>query len=252
MTRIHHLNCVNIESPFGAQAIGHCLLLETYKGLALIEAGIGLADMRQPEERLSNQLIEQVGFRFDEQQTAVQQIENLGFSAQDVRHCILTHLDPDHIGGLADFPHLPVHVSQEELINFQSGNARYRSIQLDHQPTIHTYAASHHRWYGLEARKIVWNLDEEIYLIPLPGHTLGHCGVALQHDNGWLLHVGDAYYYRIELQTDQHPVSQLAALRADDNGLRLRSLEQIRGLIQHHSHIETLSYHDPAEFVYQA
>ena len=47
--------------------------------------------------------------------TALAQLEGLGFSASDVRHIAITHLDLDHSGGLPDFPDADVHVLAPEL-----------------------------------------------------------------------------------------------------------------------------------------
>lgn len=245
---IYHLNCVVINAPAGGKAIGHCLLLEYSTGLVLVDAGIGVLDTLNPPGRLGQALIDMVGFRFDEQHTAYRQIEKLGFDPADVQHCVLTHLDPDHIGGLADFPNLKLHVSRKEYNDFYSGNPRYLTHQLAHGPVVHAYGSSKEQWYGLEASRVNVGFAANILLVPLPGHTEGHCGVAIEKEEGWLLHVGDAYYYRIELETDEHPVSQLAALRADHNGLRLQSLEQIKQLLRNHPEIEIISTHDPAEF----
>ncbi len=248
MTKIHHLNCVMIQSPIGVHAIGHCLLLEDGNELALVDAGIGLLETQHPNERLGKELIDIVGFKFDKNQTAIVQIEQMGIDPSQVNHCIVTHLDPDHIGGLVDFLNLEVHVAKEEYENFNSGNPRYLPIQLAHQPKINVYNKSEEEWFGLEARKVEIGFESTIYLIPLFGHTLGHCGVAIQQANTWVLHAGDAYYLREELTSDEHPVSQFAASRADDNQLRIRCLQQIRGLISAHPEIEILGYHDPKEF----
>ena len=43
------------------------------------------------------------------------QVEGLGFSATDVKQIVTTHLDPDHSGGLPDFPDAEVHVFGREL-----------------------------------------------------------------------------------------------------------------------------------------
>jgi glyoxylase-like metal-dependent hydrolase (beta-lactamase superfamily II) len=52
----------------------------------------------------------------------------------------------------------------------------------------------------------VRNLDglpPEILSIPLVGHTRGHAGIAIDMPAGWLLHAGDAYFYRQEMGTPQ-------------------------------------------------
>jgi glyoxylase-like metal-dependent hydrolase (beta-lactamase superfamily II) len=89
----------------------------------------------------------------------------------------------------------------------------------------------------------------EAFLVPLFGHTLGHCGVAVRAGDRWILHVGDAYYLRAELSTDDHPVSALASLRADDDAMRRESLTVLRRLTKDHSgEVELFGYHDFTEF----
>jgi glyoxylase-like metal-dependent hydrolase (beta-lactamase superfamily II) len=81
------------------------------------------------------------------------------------------------------------------------------------------------------------------------GHTLGHCGVAVRIGDRWLLHVGDAYYLRVELSTDNHPVSALATMRADDDVLRRESLAFLRFVAQEHgTEVDLFGYHDFTEF----
>jgi glyoxylase-like metal-dependent hydrolase (beta-lactamase superfamily II) len=48
-------------------------------------------------------------------ETAIAQIEALGFSWEDVKHIALTHFHYDHAGGLPDFPGAKVHIFQGEL-----------------------------------------------------------------------------------------------------------------------------------------
>ena len=105
-------------------------------------------------------------------------------------------------------------------------------------------------WFDLERRGRLRSFSvRRPRLVPLPGHTLGHCGVAVWQGDRWLLHVGDAYYLRVELATDDHPVSALTALRADDNIRRLASLNQLRRLArEHHAEIDLFGYHDFTEF----
>ena len=88
-----------------------------------------------------------------------------------------------------------------------------------------------------------------MYLIPLFGHTPGHCGVAFPYDGKWTFYVGDAYYLRAELSDRNHPADQLATARAMDNARRKQSLEQVRQVIKNHGdEIVYFGYHDPTEF----
>ncbi|MFD1770150.1 MULTISPECIES: MBL fold metallo-hydrolase [Sphingobacterium] len=250
MTEIYHLNCVKIVSPYADNVCGHCLLLKQKDRMVLIDTGIGLLDSQLPEQRIGHELVEITGYRFDESQTAVRQIERLGLNPEHVGDCIISHLDNDHIGGLADFPHATVHVGREEYEHYMSGSPRYLKIPLQHNPDIKTYEPSDRLWFGLEARKVATALDVEMLLIPLPGHTFGHCGIAIKNGDKWLFYVADAYYLREELSDMDHPVHELAEMRADDNKLRIDTLEKIRRLMQDHPEIEIFGYHDISEFEY--
>jgi len=249
MPKIYHLNCVKIVSTVQDNVSGHCLLLQEKDRLVLIDTGIGLLDTQYPQERIGQALIDIVGYRFHEEQAALRQIESLGLDPAAVTDCIISHLDNDHIGGLADFPKARVHVSEEEYASFKGGNPRYLQIPLAHNPTIKTYAKSNADWFGFEARKIEANLETEIYLIPLFGHTLGHCGVALKVGEKWIFYIADAYYLRAELTDSQHPVHELARMRAENNDLRIASLDKICQLLDTHPEIEVFAYHDIEEFL---
>lgn len=249
MIRVRHLNCGTLRASGYPAAACHCLLIEADGGLTLVDAGIGVADVRDPVRRVGQAAIDGAGFQFDEAQTALRQIEALGFSGEDVRHIVLTHGDPDHAGGLVDFPNAVVHLSEEELAEIGATAPRYSAAQFAHGPRWQTYGPSEELRLGLEARRLDLSPGVEAYLVPLFGHTLGHCGVAVHQADRWLLHVGDAYYLRVELTEDDHPVSRLAALRAEDDAQRRESLNAIRRLARDHAgEVELFGYHDFSEF----
>ena len=123
--RVHHLN-TGTMCPIGrrlvngtgsifqrARMVCHCLLIETNDGLALVDTGIGLDDIANPP-RLGPKWVRQTTPRLDPAETAVRQVETLGYSKSDVRHLLLTHLDRDHAGGIPDFPNAKVHVHRRE------------------------------------------------------------------------------------------------------------------------------------------
>lgn len=248
MIAVRHLNCGTLHRPPNPRAACHCLLLDAGGRLALIDTGIGLADVRDPVGRVGREAIDAAGFLFREEETAARQLERLGFRPADVTDAILTHADPDHAGGLTDFPHARVHVSAEERAAVERGNPRYRPPQFAHGPDWRPLPPAGERWFGLEARRVPLPAGE-VLLVPLFGHTLGHCGVAVRQGDRWLLHVGDAYYLRVELSTDDHPIAALTAARAEDNAARLASLAELRRLARDHGErIDLVGYHDFTEF----
>lgn len=278
--RVHHLNCGTqcllggcLISGQGslfrrAPLVCHCLLIESEAGLILVDTGLGVQDVQKPQHRLTPQFrfLAQPQLRL--QETALYQLEQLGFSRHEVRHIILTHLDFDHAGGLSDFPQARVHVLEAEyqsaVTALSSQNPvqpwgqfrhryRYRPAQWVHQPQWVRYSTQGETWFGFDCVQQLQGLPPEILLIPLVGHTQGHTGVAVQTPEGWLLHAGDAYYFHGEI----HPTRPTCPLGLSlvqwigdmnhqarrENQTRLRQLNDRPG-----SPIQIISAHDPIEF----
>lgn len=251
MTIIHHLNFGTMRAiPVDSNSITscHCLLLEDPKGLVLVDTGLGLIEMQHPRERFGEELLNIWGFTIDEELTAVRQIQRLGFDPADVKHIVISHLDVDHAGGLRDFPNAEVHLASEELANLEAKNPRYLYNQFEHGPRWRPHGPSDERWFGLEARDLGLGLTSAVKLIPLFGHTNGHCGIAVQQGDRWVLHAADTYYRRAEILSDDNPVSALASHTADDNTRRIASIAALRGLTaQTGGDVSIFSTHDVLE-----
>ncbi len=267
--RVHHLNC-GCMCPLGgalfdgfskgptAQLVCHCLLIETeHHGLVLVDTGFGECDVLEPRKRLSGFFIAFNNIRFERRFTALEQIRQLGFAAEDVRHILLTHLDFDHAGGLSDFPGAQVHLLQREMDAARSthsflGHRRYRHRQWDEVRNWQFYEPGGDLWFGFQAVKELRGLPPEILLIPLTGHTHGHAGVALQTADGWLLHAGDAYFYRDEVgQTERHCTPGLRfyqRMMEVDRPARLGNQHRLWTLsLEHRDEVTLFCSHDAKE-----
>lgn len=99
-----------------------CLLVETNRGLVLVDTGFGTGDFRNPG-RLMRFFTAAMGSRRDLRETALQQVQQLGYQPGDVRHIIITHLHLDHAGGLPDFPVANVHLYHLEYKHIASGKS---------------------------------------------------------------------------------------------------------------------------------
>jgi glyoxylase-like metal-dependent hydrolase (beta-lactamase superfamily II) len=264
--RIHHLNCVS-ACPLGgalmdgrtrglrARLTNHCLLIEASQSLVLVDTGYGLRDIAAPRSRLNPVFLALLQPELREELTAVRQIEALGFSANDVRHIVLSHLDFDHAGGLDDFPHAKVHLLESEVVtaNAQAtllDRMRYRPQQWSSRSSWLTYdAESTAEWRGFSATSLQ-GLPPEILLVPLLGHTLGHAGVAVADGGRWLFYAADAYFFHGEMQQSPYCTPGLSLyqrLMEKDRGLRLANQRRLRELAQSSPDIRVFCAHDAFE-----
>ncbi len=270
--RIHHLNCIS-TCPLGGKLMDgrsdsivqrghlacHCLLVEAANSLVLVDTGLGLRDVADPQSRLSKFFLSMVAPEFRNEMTAARQVAALGFDPRDVRHIVLTHLDFDHAGGLDDFPHAKVHMMQEErhhasLQKTWLDRQRFRPQQWSSQAQWTTYDPGvGENWFGFECVSALDGLPPEILLVSLMGHTFAHAGVAINTGNRWLLQAGDAYFFRAEMD----PVNPWCTpglkfyqtLMEKDRSARLRNQKRLRELRRARSQeVEIFCAHDIVEF----
>ncbi len=124
------------------------------------------------------------------------QMRQLGFSPEDVRWVVLTHLHADHVGGLHHFPSSEILVSREEYEGAVGLRGRLRGYLNQHWPT----------WFS--PRLIT--LDDErlgpfpasfpltdagdVLIVPTNGHTPGHVSVVVRQKDHLVFLAGDASY----------------------------------------------------------
>jgi glyoxylase-like metal-dependent hydrolase (beta-lactamase superfamily II) len=246
---IHHLNCgtMNLAVTFGERLtprriVAHCLLVERDEGLLLVDTGFGMGDVHAPGRIpwVSRKLLCPT---LDPAETAIGQVQAMGHDPTDVTDIVLTHLDFDHVGGLGDFPHATVHVFGAELDAATHPTlrerARYRKAMWAHGPKWRALPDAGDQWERFGA---VTALGDDVVLVPLHGHTRGHCGVAVRRPDadggGWLFHAGDAFFDHRESHDPPECAPGLKLfqrLMAVDHGQRIRNLERVRELRTAHT-----------------
>ena len=237
----------------------HCLLVEMGSGLVLVDTGYGIRDVRDPHGRLSPFFLELNAPALREEMTALRQIERMGFSAGDVRHIVLTHLDFDHAGGLDDFPHAVVHMLADERDAAMAqatplDRMRYRPQQWSSRANWRVYEGGRgESWFGFDGVRDLAGLPDDIVLVPLIGHTLGHAGVAVRRENDWLLLAGDAYFYHAEMRAVRPyctPGLRLYQTMLEKNRrARLGNQARLRALrVAHENEVTVVCSHDVREF----
>jgi glyoxylase-like metal-dependent hydrolase (beta-lactamase superfamily II) len=266
--KVHHLN-TGTMCPVGrrlvngtgglfqrARMVCHCLLVETGDGLALVDTGIGLGDIATPA-RLGRRWLRQTAPRLNPAETALEQVRALGYSPNDVRHVLLTHLDRDHAGGVPDFPHAKVHVHRAEYDMAVLGRpaapeGRYITQQWQHGPSWQFYGEGGEDWFGFRGVRALGDREPDILMIPLAGHTPGHCGIAVRSADTWLLHAGDSYFFHGQLEAKVRMPLALGYFqrKADmDRKARIANQERLRALkLGHGARVTIFNSHDPVDY----
>jgi glyoxylase-like metal-dependent hydrolase (beta-lactamase superfamily II) len=266
--KVHHLVAATL-CPVGARLINgagghldrgrlicHVLLIETEDGLVLVDTGLGTGDIINPG-RLGPPFLLFAAPVLDPDETALAQVKALGFSPDDVRHVVMTHLDLDHAGGLSDFPRAKVHVHAREheaamaRATFKS-KGRYIPDQWKHGPLWQPHSGGGESWFGFDGVKALTARETDVLLIPLFGHTLGHCGVAVRTGDTWLLHAGDSYFFHGQMERNGPPVPGGLALFQKlvdtDRPQRVANQARLRELAATHGgEVTIFCAHDPVE-----
>ena len=263
---VHHLNCATMcpiagfllgGSGWRGRMVAHCLLVETERdGLVLVDTGFGTRDV-SGASGLSGRFRALCGPALSHAETALAQVEALGYAAADVKHIVVTHLDLDHAGGLVDFPHAKIHLHAREHAAAMARKQlkereRYMAAHWAHGPTWEVYSEDGDTWRGLPAITRLRGLDADVGLLPMHGHTRGHSAVIVRGTaDRWLVHAGDAYFHRSALESGgKVPVGFLAFERATEMNpaARRASLAALRQLVASYSDLDLFCAHDEREY----
>ena len=193
-------------------------LIEHPEGLLLVDTG---ASAQAPRR---NGLVRR---QVTPEQELGPQVRALGLSPTEVRWAVLTHLHPDHAGGLAHVPQAEVLVSRREVAELRHS--------LPFTPRLIDYPhAAPWPFPG------VYTLTQagDVHIVPTPGHSPGHQSVIVQAGDTVLFFGGDLSF------------SEVGVLEGRPPGL-VHDPRQARQTLQHvHDYVELtptvyLPSHDP-------
>ncbi|MDF2692639.1 MAG: hypothetical protein K0S65_1022 [Labilithrix sp.] len=240
-----------------ARLVCHVLLVEMGRGLLLVDTGLGSADLREPA-RLGRKWLRRISPRLDPGESVLSQLRALGASPEDVRDIVLTHLDKDHASGIADFPNATVHVHAREheaatkAESSRAYGARYVPEHWQHGPKWALFQDGGERWFGFEGVRALAKGDPDVLLVPFRGHTRGHTAVAVRTRDRWLVHAGDGYFFRGQVETPPHAPFLLNVFQKGldiDRAERSANQERLRALVaERGGEVVPFCAHDPVEF----
>jgi glyoxylase-like metal-dependent hydrolase (beta-lactamase superfamily II) len=185
-------------------------------------------------------------------ETAVRQLASRGISPESVRWIVLSHFDPDHYGGLKDFPNATVvcradawtHVAGKE------GLAALRAHMLPgHLPDdicgrLQLLPQFEGETLGPFAHSLDLFGDGSIRLIDLPGHAPGHVGAWIRGtDEQHYALVADAVWTADSIAYPDKGLHRLLAHSTREREATVRLLQKLKAS---HPNVAIIPSHCPA------
>jgi len=167
--------------------------------------------------------------RVSPRQSVVAQLAQIGLKPDEIRTVVLSHLHPDHVAGLRDFPEAEWIVTADAwngvarksgfralLKAFVPGllppdfgtRARLLENAVFNGPALDPFGATHDL-FG----------DGSALLVPLPGHARGQLGLLATTTTGRMFFVGDACWVSQSYRECRTPGSVTRIITADWNAV---------------------------------
>ncbi|MGC6387299.1 MBL fold metallo-hydrolase [Ewingella sp. S1.OA.A_B6] len=170
------------------------------------------------------------------------QLASQGILLADIQALIISHFHGDHIAGLRDFAGVPSICS---AVGWESSRSLrgFAALKRAFVPGLipddfETGLAFMERFEQIalpaelapfEQGFALPGSQQEIILVPLPGHAAGHIGAFVQTEQGWVLLASDAAWSPVSYQRLRGP-SRLAHLVMDDVSAYYHTLNQLHQL----------------------
>ena len=183
------------------------------------------------------------------QDSLAYKLKSTNIRPEDINYVILSHMHPDHIGGLKDFPSAKIVVSNavyetykkgalKDLIfkNFIPHDFEKRIVILEKEYEAKTYNG-----------QLVYDcFGQELLLTDLSGHTMGQVGLLLP--KGKLLVAADAYWLKDEIFQDKQYTKVTKTIMADYN-LYKKTHSKIKKILDSDPEMSVVSSHENIEHV---
>jgi N-acyl homoserine lactone hydrolase len=172
----------------------NCFLVERPNGLVLFDAGQTALAGRPDYLPRWHPFLRLARFELRPEDEAAAQLSRLGYAVSDVRTVVLSHLHTDHVGGLAAFQRAEVVVTRlewERATGLRGALRGYlpRRWPRGLRPRLVEFAEAALGPFPGCCRLLG---DDELVLVPIPGHTPGHAGLLVREQGRRFLLIGDA------------------------------------------------------------
>ena len=168
------------------------------RGTVLIDAGFPRRTAVRAADYPGKQMSNTLGLSMEPGSAAADRLSEAGIAVESVTHVVLTHMHPDHVGGVEDFPGATIVVTPAEWAGRFTSGALGKPDTSPFDASIVQETPLDAGPFGPFAAHADLFGDGALLLIDTPGHTPGHVSVLLNLPGGSFLFTGDAAW------TDAH------------------------------------------------
>lgn len=168
-------------------------------------------------------------------------LTSVGLNPREVRHVVLSHFHPDHIGGLHEFPAAACIAHADAWKQVRDGSSLNHLHAQIWRELLPVDLAARLRLLSTDGKSPLqgalavfgegWDLfgDGSLLAIELPGHAEGQIGLALEVDGQLVLLVADAFWRREQLDQWRAPRWWVRLLAIRDTRAYAGTLQRLRG-----------------------
>ena len=175
---------------------------------------------------------------FNESDSLVKQLARAGLNRADMKHVVMSHFHADHIAGLKDFPAAIIYACAHGW-HFHKNLGGIGAVRRAFLPDLMPATMSSQLAYvqqlpekplpaALFPFRTGYDLTgtDEVFIVELPGHAVGHLGAFVKTDAGWTLIASDASWTAEGYRELRGP-SELTFLVQHSRSLYYESLRKI-------------------------
>ncbi len=133
-------------------------------------------------------------------QDARTQLRAAGFDPDAVRHIVVSHFHPEHVGAVEEFPQATI-VADAREIDWAQHDPDYNYVtrEYDDVKRWRGHDSRHSAAFGAFAGAVDLFGDGSVFVVSTPGHTPGHVSLAINLAGGPVLLTGDAAWTELNL-----------------------------------------------------